>query len=118
MRDHQHGHVDDRDRVCGAQLPRQCRKADLDGVVIVGDKVDHSHNIKGHDKQPKERTYSHREKREDGEHSGCQVPVGGERGEAGGGQIRADYAWKDKDEPEEAEAVQGSDGAMRFDLTH
>jgi hypothetical protein len=42
--------------------------------------------------------------------------VGGERGEASGGQIRADYARKDKDEPEEAEAVQGSDGAMRFDL--
>jgi len=29
-------------------------------------------------------------------------PVGGERGEASDWQIRADDAWKDKDEPEEA----------------
>jgi hypothetical protein len=42
--------------------------------------------------------------------------VGSERGEASW-QI-ADDTWKDKDEPEEAEAVQSSDGAMRFDLIH
>src|SRR6266853_343862 len=116
VRDHQHGHVDDRDRVCGAQLPRHRRKADLNGVVIVEDKVDHSHEIEGNDEQPKEWTYPYREKREDGEYPGCQVPVGGERGEASR-QI-ADDTWKNKNEPEEAEAVQRSDGAMRFDLVH
>src|SRR2546427_8414255 len=116
VRDHQQGHVDDRDRVRRAQLPRQCRKADPDGVVIVEDEVDHSHEIEGNYEQPKEWTYPYREKREDGEHPGCQVPVGGERGEARG-QI-ADDTWKNKDEPEEAEAVYGSDGAMRFDLVH
>jgi hypothetical protein len=39
MPDHQQRHVDDRDRVRGAQLPRQRRKADPDGVVIVEDEV-------------------------------------------------------------------------------
>jgi nitrate/nitrite transporter NarK len=29
VRDHQHGYVDDRDRICGAQLSRQIRRADL-----------------------------------------------------------------------------------------
>src|SRR5467141_1242568 len=114
VRDHQHRHVDDRDRVCGAHLPRHRRNADLDGVVIVDDEVDHSHEIEGNYEQPKEWTHPYREKRGDGEHPGCQVPVGGERGEASG-QI-ADDTWKNKDEPEEAEAVYGSDGAMRFDL--
>jgi hypothetical protein len=52
LRDHQHGHVDDRDRVGGAQLPRQRRRADLDGVVIVEDEVDRSHEIKGNYEQP------------------------------------------------------------------
>jgi hypothetical protein len=30
---------------------------------------------------------------QDGEHPGCQVPVGGERGEASDWQIRVDDAW-------------------------
>src|ERR1017187_7387800 len=34
MRDHQHGHIENRNRTCGAQLPRQRRKTALDGVVI------------------------------------------------------------------------------------
>jgi hypothetical protein len=63
------------------------------------------------------RAYPYRKKRQDGQHRGCQVAVGGERGEAGG-QIGAHYAWKDKDEPEEAEAMQSSDGALRFDVAH
>src|SRR6266702_7000292 len=67
VRDHQHGHVDDRDRVCGTQLPRQRRKSDLDGVVIVKDDVDYPHEIEGDDKRPKERTYPYREKRQDGQ---------------------------------------------------
>jgi len=43
--------------------------------------------------------------------------VGGERGEAGR-QIGADDAWKDKDKPEEAEAVKSGDGALRIDSIH
>lgn len=54
MRDHQQGHVDDRDHVCGAQLSRHCGKADPDSVVIVEDEVDHSHEIEGNHEQPKE----------------------------------------------------------------
>jgi hypothetical protein len=87
-------------------------------VVIVEDEIDHPHEIERRDEQPKERTYPYREKRQDGEHPGCQVSVGGERGEASGWQIRADDAWKNKDEPEEAEAVQRSDGALRCDQVH
>src|ERR1700682_1582311 len=45
------------------------------------------------------------------------VDVGGEGGEAGR-QIGADDARNDEDEPEEAEAVQGGDGALRFDPVH
>jgi len=75
VRDHQHGHVDDRDRVRGAQLPRQRRKANLGGVVIVEDEIDHPHEIERRDEQPKERTYPYREKRQDGKQPGCQVPV-------------------------------------------
>jgi len=33
VRDHQHRHVDDRDRVGGAQLPRQRRKGDPGSAV-------------------------------------------------------------------------------------
>ena len=47
----------------------------------------------------------------------ARSPVGGERGEAGG-QIVTDDTWKDKDEPEESEAVQCSDGALRCDHVH
>ena len=47
----------------------------------------------------------------------AKSPVGGERGEAGG-QIGADDAWKNEDQPEEAEAVQSRDGALRFKPVH
>jgi hypothetical protein len=43
VRDHQQRHVDDRDRVGGSQLPRQGRKAELGGVVIVDDEVGRAH---------------------------------------------------------------------------
>ena len=43
-----------------------------------------------------------------GQHSGCEVTVGGEGGEASG-QIRAYDARKDKDEPKKSKAVQCSD---------
>src|SRR5215469_3790519 len=115
--DHQHGHVDDRDRVRGTQLARQRRKGALGGVVIVENEVDHSHEIKGDYEQPKERPYSYCQKRHNGEHPSCQVPIGGERGETGG-QIGADDARKDKDQTEEAEAVQGGYGALCFDQAH
>src|SRR6266849_932576 len=104
VRDHQQGHVDDRDRVCGSQLPRQRRKVDLDGVVIIEDDVGRPHEIEGDDERPKERTYPYREKRQHGQHPGCEVAIGGEGGEASR-QIGADDAGKDEDEPEEAEAV-------------
>jgi hypothetical protein len=57
VRDHQHGHVDDRDRIRGAQLPRQRRKANLGGVVIVADEVNRPNEIEGDDEKPEERTY-------------------------------------------------------------
>ena len=92
VRDHQQGHVDDRDPVHGAQLPRHCRKADLGGVVVVENEIDRSHEIEGDYKQPKEWTYPHREKRQHSQHSGCKVPVGSEGGEASG-KISTDDAW-------------------------
>ena len=85
----------------------------IDGVVIVEDDVARSHKIEGDDEQPKERTHPHREKRQHGQDPGCKVAVSGEGGEASG-QIGADDARKNKDEPEEAEAVHSSDDAMRF----
>ena len=45
-----------------------------------------------------------------------EVAVGGDRGEARR-QI-ADDAWKDEDESEETEAVQGREGTLRFDVVH
>jgi glycyl-tRNA synthetase beta subunit len=52
--------------------------------------------------------------------SHCKVDycsrVGSEHDEASG-QIGANDARKDKEEPEEAEAVQSSDGALRRDIT-
>ena len=73
--------------------------------------------LKATTNRPKERTYPYREKRQHGQHPGCKVAVGGEGGEAGG-QIGADDAWKDKDEPEEAKAVQSGDGALRIESVH
>ena len=84
-------------------------------MVIIENDVGRAHEIESDDQQPEERAYPYREKRQDGQHRGCQVAVGSELGEAGG-QIRADYAWKDKDEPEEAEAMQSGDGALRFEV--
>ena len=93
------------------------RKAGPDGVVVVDEDVGRSHEIEGDDEEPEERTYPYREKRQNGQHPGCEVAVGGERGEAGG-QIGADDAGKDKDEPEEAKAVQRSDDAVCFEPVH
>ncbi len=52
-----------------------------------------------------------------GQHSGDEVTIGGELREARW-QIGTDDARKDEDEPEEAEAVQRSDGALRVDPVH
>jgi hypothetical protein len=113
VRDHQHWHIENRDRVRGAQLARDSWKTELDGVVVVEEDVGRPHEIEGDDEEPKERTYSDREKGQQGQNSGCKVTVGGERGEASR-QIGADDAGKNKDEPEEAEAVYSSDDAVRF----
>ena len=75
------------------------------------------HEIEGDDEKPKERAYPCREKRQNGQHSGREVTVGGESGEAGG-QIGADDARKDKDQPEEAKAVQCGDGALGIEPVH
>jgi hypothetical protein len=83
---HQQGHVDDRDRVGGAQFPSHRRKVDLSGVVIVEEDVGRSHEIESDDEYPKEWPYPNGEKRQDGEHPGCEVAVSGERGEASLGQ--------------------------------
>jgi hypothetical protein len=49
VRDYQQGHVDDRDRVGGTQLPRQRGKAELVAVLIVDDDVDRAYEIEGDD---------------------------------------------------------------------
>src|ERR1051326_5419925 len=102
--DHQNRNIEHRNHVSGAQLPHYRRKSTLDGVVIVKDEVDCPNEIESNDEQPEERTNSYGEKRQDGQHPGRKVPVGSERGEASG-QIGTDHSWKDKDEPEKAEAV-------------
>jgi hypothetical protein len=47
VRDHQHGHVDDRDHVCSAELPCYFSKTEADGVIVVDDEVGCSHEIEG-----------------------------------------------------------------------
>jgi TetR/AcrR family transcriptional regulator, transcriptional repressor for nem operon len=76
VRDDQHGHIHDRGHMRRSQLPRQCRKPDLRGVVIVEDEIDQPNEIERDDEQPEERTYSYREKRHDGEHTGEQSQPG------------------------------------------
>ena len=53
VRDHQQRHIDDRDRVRGAQFPCQRRKAELAAVIIVDDDVGCSCEIEGYDEDPK-----------------------------------------------------------------
>ena len=67
-------------------------------VVVVDDDVDRPDEIEGDDEQPKQRTYPDREKRQHGQHPGCEVAVGGEGGEAGR-QIGADDAGRMKTSP-------------------
>jgi len=55
-----------------------------------------------------------REQRQDGEQPGCKTALSSERGETSG-QVRTDHAGKDKDEPEEAEAVESCNGAVRLE---
>src|SRR6266849_2421516 len=117
VRDHQQRYVDDRYRVGGTQPLRVRRKADLDGVIIVDDEVDRPYEIEGDDEQPEKRAYPHREKRQHGQHSGREVAIGSEGGEAGR-QVGTYNTRKDEDEPEEAEAVQSSDSALRCDPVH
>src|SRR5215469_10904389 len=72
--------------------------------------------IEGDDEQPKDRTYPHSEKCQDGEKPRREIAIGGERGEALW-QI-ADDTRKDEDESEETEAVQGRDRTLCFDSVH
>ncbi len=97
--------------------PDSAGSPDLDAMVVVDDDIGRPHEIEGHNEQRKEWVNPHREEREDSQQPGCQVTVGGERGKASG-NIRADDARKDKNKPEETEAVQSSDGALRFARVH
>jgi len=60
VRDHQKWNIENRDRVCGTQLPRQRRKTESDRVIVVEQDVDRTYEIEGDDKEPKERTHPHR----------------------------------------------------------
>ena len=92
VRKHQHGYVEDRDRVGRAQLSRDRWKAELDGVVVGKEDVGRPREIERDDEEPKQRTYSDREKGQQGENSGCEVTIGGECGKPGR-QMAADDAW-------------------------
>src|SRR4029077_1459519 len=81
------------------------------------DDVHRAHDIEGDDEEREERTYPYREKCQDGEYPCCEVAIRGELSEASG-QIGADDSGKDKDQPEEAEAVQSGDGPLRFNPVH
>src|ERR1700691_4037411 len=61
VRDHQHWYIENRYRISCAQLPRQRRKTNMDGVVIVDENVDRPYQIESDDKQPEERTHPYRE---------------------------------------------------------
>src|ERR1700688_3773053 len=86
-------------------------------MVVVDDDIGRAHEIEGDNEQRKEWANPHREERQDRQQPGCQVTVSGERREASG-NIGTNHARKDKDEPEETEAVQSSDGALRFKPVH
>src|SRR5215469_5376542 len=101
---HQQGYIDNRNRIGGAQLPRDRRKAVLSGVVVINDEIGYPHEIENDDKRPEQRTDPCGQKRQHGEHSGCEVTVGGEGSELCR-QTCAYDARKDKDEPEESKAV-------------
>ena len=92
-------------------------ETNLDSVVIVHDKIDCPHKIEGDNERPEERTYSYQEKGQESQDSGREVAVGGKHGETGG-QIGPHDAWNQKDEPEEAEAVQRCNCALRIDAVH
>ena len=117
MRDHQQRHIDNRDCIRYAQLSCDCRKVVPGGVVVVEDQVGHSHQIESNDEQPEERADSYCEKRQESEYPSCEVSISGEGGKARR-QIRTDDAWNEKDQAEEAEAVQRSDGALRSNLVY
>src|SRR5260221_5877400 len=59
VRDHQQRHVDDRDRVGGAQLSCERGEAELDAMIIVDDDVNRATDIEGDDEEREERPYPH-----------------------------------------------------------
>src|ERR1700677_2419619 len=115
--DHQHGYVNDRDDVGSAELSRQRGQTDPDGVVIVDKDVGGSDEIEGDDEEPEERTHSCREERKHGQYSSYKIAIGC-KGSKARGQVGADDAWKNEDEPEEAEAVHRGDDPQRLEPAH
>ena len=83
VRDHQQRHVDDRDRVGSAQFARRCRQARLDGARIVRHDVDEAHRVERRGEPPEQARNPEGEQRQQREDPGCEIAVGGERGEAG-----------------------------------
>src|SRR5258708_23157751 len=94
--DHQHGHVDDRDDIGSAELPRKRGQTAPDGVVVGGEEIDGSDEIEGYDEEPEERSDSYREKRQDGQHSSCKVTIAG-KGSKTRGTIGTDDTPKEED---------------------
>jgi len=117
VRDHQRRHIEDWYWVGCAELSWVRGETDLDRVIVVHDEIDCPHEIEGDDEGPEERTYSYREKRQESQDSGREVTVGGKHSETGG-QIGTDDAWNQKDESEEAKAVQRCDRALRTESVH
>jgi hypothetical protein len=56
VRDHQHGHVEDRDDVHSAELPGQRGQTERDGVVVSDEEIGGSNEIEADDEEPEERT--------------------------------------------------------------
>src|SRR5262249_50845543 len=110
VRDHEQRNIEDWDGVRRAQLSGHRRQANADGMVIVENEINGPDDIEGDDEEPKNRPYPGREKGQDGQQSGSQVPIGREGSEASGKV--ANDAWKNKDKSEEAKAVQSGDGSV------
>ena len=115
VRDHEHGHIEDRDRICGAKLARVRREIALNSVAIVEDEIARPDEIEGDDKGPEKRTDPDRGESQHGQQPRREVATSGKRAEPRG-QIRTHDARDDEREPEKAKAVQGGDGAKRLDL--
>ena len=86
-------------------------------MVIVDDEVDRADEIEGDTNSQNSGRILTVSSASMASIAGREVAVSGEGGEIRR-QVGADHAGKHEDEPEEAEAVQRGDGAMRFDPVH